>query len=320
MLYKSLNLITDSYIGYDSFYRVYNRLDEKINAGVFISKLVTIVTQVFDVIGYRSSELKKIELMISFVAFVPEAIKNYRARRSKKEFVIKGLAMPLLNLVRIAVEGSLYKEIEKNKSIAIDLKENTKLLGNTKELTQTLNQEIKLKMVTADALHKLSDFMRYKMAFDFIYDTLTTIRSVVLGAYFLNKKMKTRQVFDLAALRRIPNLLHNDIVFSQFICPITLEPIRFAVTDPRSGHNYERADIERWIEENHCSPQTREPLEVNELQANVAIQNLIDNRLLFFTQNFDEYFRVEEEGLNHAPPPALLQPALAADPHGNHQA
>jgi hypothetical protein len=61
------------------------------------------------------------------------------------------------------------------------------------------------------------------------------------------------------------------------ICPITCRIFRDPVI-AGDGHIYERAAIMRWIAEHGTSPLTRQPLNLNELQADDYLRNLADQR------------------------------------------
>jgi hypothetical protein len=61
------------------------------------------------------------------------------------------------------------------------------------------------------------------------------------------------------------------------ICPITYQIFRDPVI-AGDGHTYERAAIVRWILEHGTSPLTRQPLNINELQADDYLKNLAAQR------------------------------------------
>jgi hypothetical protein len=69
----------------------------------------------------------------------------------------------------------------------------------------------------------------------------------------------------------------NDIKNDDLICPITFQIFRDPVI-AGDGHAYERAAIVRWIAEHGTSPITRQPLNINELQADDYLRNLADQR------------------------------------------
>lgn len=87
---------------------------------------------------------------------------------------------------------------------------------------------------------------------------------------------------DVSELPTVPVQLHQDIVLSQRTCPITLTPIRFPVGDPNGSTIYERASIEKWIEEHGTSPVTRAPLDRSALVPQPVLQQVINNRLAFW--------------------------------------
>ena len=77
--------------------------------------------------------------------------------------------------------------------------------------------------------------------------------------YRANRDQEVGMAF--AERETIPEEFEDDDVLSQYICPITLCPIRYAVIDPTTNTMYERAAIEAWIDANHSSPTSRRPLE-----------------------------------------------------------
>jgi hypothetical protein len=80
----------------------------------------------------------------------------------------------------------------------------------------------------------------------------------------------------------------NDIENDDLICPITFRIFRDPVI-AGDGHVYERAAIVRWIAEHGTSPLTRQPLNLNELQADDYLRNLADQRRnSSISSNYDE--------------------------------
>jgi serine/threonine protein kinase len=66
-------------------------------------------------------------------------------------------------------------------------------------------------------------------------------------------------------------------------CPITMELFRDPVL-AQDGHTYERQAIEEWIGRNGTSPMTRQPLSIEHLIPNRAIQQVVDNFETFMHQ------------------------------------
>ena len=54
------------------------------------------------------------------------------------------------------------------------------------------------------------------------------------------------------------------------MCPISLDWFTDPVVTP-SGHTYERADLEEWIERHGTEPQTRETLTIRQLYPNIGL-------------------------------------------------
>lgn len=107
---------------------------------------------------------------------------------------------------------------------------------------------------------------------------------------------------------RIPLLLHEDDVFRAFICPITQEPIRDPVLDPTNGQTlYERHAILAWLNVDHISPTTRQPLEAADLLEAPAIRAIIDRRLQHHFLGVQNYLNEHR----HDPIPPDDQPIVA---------
>ena len=69
----------------------------------------------------------------------------------------------------------------------------------------------------------------------------------------------------------------SDTETEDLICPITLQIFRDPVV-AADGRTYERAAIVQWIAEHGTSPFIRQPLNVNELQADDYLKNLAAQR------------------------------------------
>lgn len=82
-----------------------------------------------------------------------------------------------------------------------------------------------------------------------------------------------------SAFSTIPEAFHEDPILSQYICPITLCPIRYPLRDPVIGHIYEAHAILAWVTNNHTSPLTRNRLEPGDLQQVPGLQARIAARL-----------------------------------------
>lgn len=92
-------------------------------------------------------------------------------------------------------------------------------------------------------------------------------------------RMASDDVKDLEKRGTIPGEFHDDEVFSQYICPITLCPIRYPLRDPRTGHLYEAHAIIGWLERSPTSPLTRASLRTEDLEKVPEIQDRIERRL-----------------------------------------
>ena len=84
---------------------------------------------------------------------------------------------------------------------------------------------------------------------------------------------------NLSARTSIPDEFADDPILGQYICSITLMPIRYPLRDPRTGHLYEAHAIIGWLERNPTSPLTRAPLHSDELERVPEIEQIIVRRL-----------------------------------------
>jgi len=97
----------------------------------------------------------------------------------------------------------------------------------------------------------------------------------------------------LLKLAAIPEQYSDDPIFSQYICPITCEPIRHYMKDPNGGHGYEREAILEWLERSSTSPLTRQLLFARDLVEVPSIQQEIDGRLKELQGDLDLVWRIE---------------------------
>ena len=71
----------------------------------------------------------------------------------------------------------------------------------------------------------------------------------------------------------MPNL---PTIPQEYFCPITMD----VMEDPVSGNQgevFERSAITPWVTEHHCSPITRQPLELRDLRPNLPLKSLIED-------------------------------------------
>jgi hypothetical protein len=85
----------------------------------------------------------------------------------------------------------------------------------------------------------------------------------------------------LLDLDTIPENLHEDPVFAENICPITLAPIRYPLRDPTTGTVYEGAAITQWVRLHGTSPLSRRPLNERDLEVMPEMEARIIERLRF---------------------------------------
>lgn len=82
-------------------------------------------------------------------------------------------------------------------------------------------------------------------------------------------------LFHFTNMNQVMSL--SNLVNEDLRCPITLELFRDPVL-AGDGHVYEREAITRWISEYGTSPFTREPLQINDLQSDVHLRELANQR------------------------------------------
>jgi len=124
------------------------------------------------------------------------------------------------------------------------------------------------------------------------FTTLSPAETAVKGSAMVITSLKQNSVqqkeaaanhdtfsVNLVGLAVIPEALHNDVIFRQYECAITHQPIRDPVGDPNGKTLYERNAIVRCINLYHKSPMTNAPLEVNQLVEKPLLKALIDQRL-----------------------------------------
>jgi hypothetical protein len=110
-----------------------------------------------------------------------------------------------------------------------------------------------------------------------------------------------RQIIDFKGLVDIPLPLHQDVVFSRYVCPITRLPIRDPVGDPTNNHTlYERRAIIDWLRSCErrnsplTSPVTNELITIETLVEKPALKLLIDHRLEHFQKVLSDYMDTPE--------------------------
>lgn len=87
----------------------------------------------------------------------------------------------------------------------------------------------------------------------------------------------------------IPEEHHDNLIFSQFIDPISLDPIRFPVTAPNKlggpDHHFERASILKWLTNHTTNPVSNLPLKITELKENTDMRAIIEAEMLYLGLN-----------------------------------
>jgi hypothetical protein len=80
----------------------------------------------------------------------------------------------------------------------------------------------------------------------------------------------------------IPEAFHEDPIFAENICPITLCPIRHPLRDPTTGTIYEARALIAWVIQHQNSPTSRRPLREGDLQPVPELEARIVERLQFY--------------------------------------
>lgn len=100
------------------------------------------------------------------------------------------------------------------------------------------------------------------------------------------------EILNLKRATSIPDIFYKDIIFSKYICPISLQPIRYVVQDPTANGApiyYERDKIASWLVNHNTSPMTRLELKEEDLVPRPDIQSIIDQRLDFYSEKTREF-------------------------------
>ena len=72
-----------------------------------------------------------------------------------------------------------------------------------------------------------------------------------------------------------PTPQFTDTIIQSITCPITQEVMHEPMQAP-DGHTYEKSAIIEWLSRNPVSPQTREPMQANQLKVNASLRFLCD--------------------------------------------
>ncbi len=177
-----------------------------------------------------------------------------------------------------------YKPVEKEECIA-----------NLEQANRTVNQTslIRIGSIVFDPAAPL---------YDQLYAFITA--SQIQGQFNQqNQAAIHAQALDLEFpnFPSIPLPLHGDAIFSQFICPINLVPIRDPVRDPTTPDHvkviYERQAILNWLQLHQTSPWTQQPLQTGQLIECPALKLVIDQRLQHHYQQMVQHL----EAANNLP-------------------
>lgn len=105
---------------------------------------------------------------------------------------------------------------------------------------------------------------------------------------------------NLLSLNEIPEALHKQEVFKEYICTFTQSPARFIKVDTTAGglQVFERTELERYFEstDNPISPTTRAPLTESSIRDSKKIQFEIDRALAHHSLMLKAYSRFVIQG------------------------
>ena len=112
---------------------------------------------------------------------------------------------------------------------------------------------------------------------------VTGIKDVFADWYENNRATAARIDMKNLNYADIPVSHHNNPIFIQHLCPITLCPMRFPVTAPNliggPNHHFERKAIVQWLFANNTNPVNHEPLHLSDLIENSHIRQIMENEM-----------------------------------------
>ncbi len=241
-------------------------------------------------------------------------MKNLCSKCLKNGCNIRAVILPVSDIVRVSAEKSTYEirhclnntmsEFPTDSSLKSILGRKEEL----KELESRINTAFKMKMVSEFGLINSAGQL-YRSFYENIY-------ARAFGHLFLNRRYDDPQEIAEAVVNSfpIPPAFHDDVILRRYVCPITLEPIRYPVEDPTTRHRqqeqnnptlYERSAIVNSLMVRSRSPMTREPLTANQLINRPDIQFIIEDRLRDHSSRLWEYLETSP----------LLQQQLQIEPN-----
>lgn len=218
------------------------------------------------------------------------------------QFLERAVIAPIADIARVSAEQSLYEikhclnnALEKN-TIPIPNGSLDPILGCTeklKKLEGQISNALKIKILAETSLiSSTGDLCREW--YNSIYARAIADLRLSLQQPDLPQKIEAAIMNAFP----IPAAFHEDLTLRSYICPITLEPIRYPVEDPTaSSHQqgqdnpilYERSAIINSLSVRPLSPWTREPLTADQLISRQDIQDVIEMRLEHYSSNVWNY-------------------------------
>lgn len=210
-------------------------------------------------------------------------------------FIEKGVLRPFVSLFRTVLEKDLLQEKKYRDLSPEDRKKTLRPIYKVDEKSGKKNLEYKeidikeceqnIKEIEESLKNvKFAECMTHTNTIENIYKMFA---ARLLAKDPLNGQNGDQVAFDdlftLRRLKRIPPEFHDDQIFGQHTCAITLEPVRFPVSDPTTNNRavYEKSAIEAWLQNNPTSPLSRSPLHPAQLIARRDLQTVIERRLDF---------------------------------------
>ncbi len=309
-----------------------NETEETLAKASLINRLICLgftITEIGLVISGTKSEkiafLKSLELLPKLtqmgISILVEGYQMDGSLKSRICFVSKGILSPFADLTRVASENICYDEHHYLQMNPEELKNAKRPIYEYVDYGEDIHLEIvgyrpvdieecKKNLDHAQKIGTASASLRmiaeldlpekivcnigipvYERLWNFLNGHPAPHHTTPVSGLDLIEKI---QDFDLLNCTKIPLPLHDDAVFSQIICPISLEPIRDPVRDPtqgtpNGGQLYERSAITNWLKLKQLSPMTKKPLSVDQLKPAPAVKVVIDNRLMHHKQGLIDY-------------------------------
>jgi len=231
------------------------------------------------------------------------------------QFLERAVIVPMADIARVSAEQSFY-EIKHclNNAIEQNTIHNSSLdpiLGCTeklKKLEGQISSALKIKMLAETSLISSTG--------DLCREWYNSIYARAIADLRLNLQQPTPRKIEKAIMESfpIPVAFHEDLTLQSYICPITLEPIRYPVEDPTARDHqqgqdspvlYERSAIINSLSVRPLSPWTRKPLTPDQLLPRQDIQDEIEMRLEHYSSNIWNYLETSP----------LFQQHLKTDPN-----